>query len=81
MPDHPSMQPAPTISASQPLADGPCRHESTRADGTLDERCLRCGADGYWHRGHRHDKVHPSGKLLFRRYCPETPAEVGDAHA
>ena len=48
---------------------GPCRHDSTRVDGTLDCHCLRCGADGYWHNGHRHDRDHPSGKVLFVLDC------------
>jgi hypothetical protein len=41
-------------------------HDSLRLDGTLDNCCLRCGADGYWHDGRRLDEPHPSGKLLFR---------------
>src|SRR4051812_27301582 len=43
-----------------------CEHGSMRLDGTLDDCCLRCGADGYWHEGRRLDVTHPSGKLLFR---------------
>lgn len=46
-----------------------CHHDSTRVDGTLDCNCLRCGADGYWHNGHRHDTDHPSGKVLFVLDC------------
>jgi hypothetical protein len=56
------------------LPDGERRvcegHSSLRLDGTLDSCCLRCGADGYWHEGHRHDLVHPSGKVLIRVECP-----------
>ena len=48
----------------------PCVHDSSRTDGTLDCNCLRCGADGYWHDGHRHDVDHPSGKVLVRLECP-----------
>lgn len=40
-----------------------------RRDGLLDAHCLRCGADGYWHRGHRHDQIHPSGKVLIDVSC------------
>ena len=47
----------------------PCRHDSLRGDGTLDDHCLRCGIEGYWHDGHRHDRSHPSGKILFVREC------------
>lgn len=49
----------------------PCQHDSTRGDGTLDDCCLKCGTWGYWHQGHRHDKAHPSGKVLFRVACTE----------
>lgn len=49
----------------------PCRHDSTRGDGTLNDCCLLCGADGYWHDGHRHDESHPGGKMLFRVTCPD----------
>lgn len=44
-------------------------HDSTRRDGSLDDHCLRCGAGGYWHEGHRHELVHPSGKVLFCLGC------------
>lgn len=47
----------------------PCRHDSSRVDGTLDAHCLLCGADGYWHDGHRHDQIHPSGKTLISLAC------------
>ena len=46
-------------------AASPCRHDSIRLDGLLDNVCMRCGADGYWHDGHRHDVTHASGKILF----------------
>lgn len=44
-----------------------CRHDSTRTDGALDERCLRCGADGYWLDGVLFAKLraHPGGKILI----------------
>lgn len=42
-----------------------CRHDSLRGDDTLDDHCLRCGADGYWFAGTRHDIPHPSGKITF----------------
>ena len=48
-----------------------CQHDSTRQDGTLDDHCLRCGIEGYWHYGHRHDKPHPSGKILIDLECPD----------
>lgn len=48
-----------------------CVHDSTRRDETLDNCCLKCGADGYWHNGHRHDVSHPSGKLLIHLWCSE----------
>jgi hypothetical protein len=48
-----------------------CAHDSERADGWLDDCCLRCGADGYWKLGTavsladaRETMVHPSGKVL-----------------
>lgn len=47
----------------------PCRHDSTRVDGMLDDRCLNCGLDGHWHDGHRHDEVHPDCKVLIRLSC------------
>lgn len=50
-------------------ASAPCEHDSSRVDGTLDAHCLRCGANGYWHRGHRHDESHPSGQALLRLEC------------
>jgi DNA-binding XRE family transcriptional regulator len=46
-----------------------CQHDSTRVDGLLDDCCLKCGVSGYWHRGHRHDVGHPSGKVLIRLNC------------
>jgi hypothetical protein len=46
-----------------------CLHDSERVDGTFDSCCLKCGVEGYWHDGHRHDKVHPSGKILFIVDC------------
>lgn len=49
----------------------PCAHDSTRVDGALDPNCLLCGWPGYWHQGHRHDSIHPSGKVLFTLTCPE----------
>lgn len=60
------------IGDAQELKDtneGSCTHDSTRVDGTLDANCLRCGVGGYWHNGHRHDRVHPSGKVLFILDC------------
>lgn len=50
----------------------PCVHDSTRRDGLLDSCCLRCGTDGYWHYGHRHDRGHPSGKILIILECPDS---------
>lgn len=55
--------------ANTPFARRTCLHDSTRRDGTLDDHCLLCGADGYWHNGHRHDTEHPSGKVLLRIAC------------
>jgi hypothetical protein len=45
----------------------PCRHDSTRASGWLDDHCLRCGARGYWRQGKRAARLttHPSGKTLL----------------
>ena len=50
----------------------PCRHDSLRGDGWLDDHCLRCGADGYWQEGvlriilpHDLTVTHPSGKKLL----------------
>lgn len=62
-----------TMGAPMPARE--CRHDSTRRDGTLNDCCHRCGLDGYWHDGHRHDEGHPSGKILFRLACPEPAAE------
>jgi hypothetical protein len=42
-----------------------CDHDSMRLDALLDDHCMKCGASGYWHHGIRHDKAHPSGKILF----------------
>lgn len=64
------------VATSAPAPKPPCRHDSTRRDGTLDNCCLRCGADGYWHYGHRHDRPHPSGKTLFVVGCPDTSEDV-----
>lgn len=61
-------------SGSAPVERKPCRHDSLRVDGTLDCNCLRCGADGYWHDGHRHDVDHPSGKVLMVLRCPGGPS-------
>lgn len=52
----------------------PCVHESTRADGALDGMCLKCGARGFWHKGHRHDVEYHNGKLTFKLACPEPEA-------
>jgi hypothetical protein len=52
-----------------------CRHDSSRRDGTLDTHCLLCGADGYWHYGHRHDTIHPSGKILIDLSCPNSSSD------
>jgi hypothetical protein len=49
-----------------PTERKPCDHDSARLDGLLDNCCLRCGADGYWHDGQRIDVAHPSGKTLIR---------------
>lgn len=65
--DTPDQAQAQTGSPQPPTA--PCRHDSTRHNGTLDDHCLRCGFGGYWHLGHRHDEGHPSGKVLFRLDC------------
>jgi hypothetical protein len=57
----------PGVALNAPLAASrDCVHESVRLDGMLDDCCLRCGADGYWHDGQRLDVLHPSGKVLFR---------------
>jgi hypothetical protein len=60
---------AQNMTGSAAVVSEPCVHDSTRADGTLDSCCLRCGTDGYWHEGHAHHVVHPSGKLLVRLDC------------
>jgi hypothetical protein len=44
----------------------------------LDDHCLRCGLDGYWHEDHRHDAIHPSGKTIVRLECPASPAPSED---
>jgi hypothetical protein len=65
--------PSPTsIAMEDEWADRePCCHDSLRRqDGMFDNTCIKCGADGYWHIGHRHDVVHPSGKILFHLACP-----------
>lgn len=59
------------VVGSGPVEAVPCRHDSSRRDGSLDSCCLRCGADGYWHFGHRHDRVHPGGKVLFVLGCSD----------
>jgi hypothetical protein len=62
---------AASLAQAAPAAARRCdEHDSTRGDGTLDDHCLRCGADGYWHDGHRHDRPHPSGKILLTLACP-----------
>lgn len=58
---HSGCQPAAPTSA--------CVHDSLRTDGALDDHCLLCGVEGYWHDGHRHDWTHPSGKALFVLKC------------
>jgi hypothetical protein len=60
------------VSGGPAVERKPCRHDSTRRDGTLDNTCLLCGVAGYWHEGHRHDEVHPSGKVMLRLGCPDT---------
>lgn len=66
------------LGQSAPDTRPPCRHDSTRRDGdmALDDHCLRCGADGYWHYGHRHDRAHPSGKVLIVLGCPDVEPEA-----
>jgi hypothetical protein len=64
----------PTFSGPPTTPSAPCWHDSTRRDGTLDCNCLKCGADGYWHDGHRHDEDHPSGKVLIRLSCLDSRA-------
>lgn len=54
----------------------PCFHDSTRIDGSLDDHCLKCGAEGHWHMGHRHDKKHPSDKKLFIVDCDDCTIRV-----
>jgi|tagenome__1003787_1003787.scaffolds.fasta_scaffold20708201_3 hypothetical protein len=54
----------------------PCHHDSTRIDGALDHNCLKCGLEGYWHDGHRHDRYHPSfTKVLFVLDCEQAKTE------
>lgn len=65
-----------TTDAGPPTPARECRHDSTRRDGTLDTHCLLCGANGYWHQGHRHDDGHPSGKVLFSLSCPDSEPET-----
>lgn len=50
-----------------PDADEVCEHDSLRADGWLDDHCLRCGSAGYWRHGvEDHPPAdHPSGALLL----------------
>lgn len=61
----------PTVTAGPAPPRKECRHDSTRRDGALDTHCLKCGEDGYWHHGHSHFKVHPSGKVLVSLGCPD----------
>jgi hypothetical protein len=66
----------PNVTGAKPPEREPCVHDSTRRDGTLDNCCLRCGAAGYWHFGHRHDRLHPSGKILLSLDCPDSSRDI-----
>lgn len=64
----------PQVESSYPDHRSSCEHDSCRMDGTLDNHCLLCGIDGYWHKGHRHDRAHPGGeKILIILHCLDCP--------